>query len=523
MAELHTLILVHSADLRRALEDLVQGLPWAPARGLEFVTFEGDVQSAVMARRAREGSLPLGAIVGDESSALTALAAGADEAVVDDGACAVRLAAFLDRVDLRARLRAEGTRLHETYAHAEKLTALGTLVAGIGHEINNPLAAMLLSIDAARRYVLPALDATWELARLARGGTPLPDGALDKLVWLSANNERAGRDAARIFEDIGAAADSIASIVRDLRVFARTDHEEPPELVDIEELIDHALRLVGRELFQHALLERDYAPGLPKLVVPRNRVTQVIINVLINAAHATRELDRPVHRVRISARADDDFVALAISDTGPGIEPDVVGRIFDPFFTTKRQEMSTVLGLAISRSILRRIGGDLSVESVYGDGATLMCFLPIPSRDAVRAAWKRGELIVRSPPEPAATHHSVLVVDDDERMLRSYVRLLNPVHRLMIAQDGGDAIELLQSGSAPDAVLLELDLPGADGRELLAWLAEHRPALHQRALIVTSAASHEQYEDFLRTYAGPVLHKPVRGDELLAEIARVLA
>lgn len=523
MSELRTLILVHSADLKRALEELVRDVPWAPSRGLEFETLEGDVQSAVMAARARKGALPLGAIVVDETSTLAALVGGADEAVVDNGACAVRLAAFLDRLDLRARLRAEGTRLQETYAHAEKLTALGTLVAGIGHEINNPLAAMLLSIDAARRYVLPALDVTWKIADAVRSGAPPPEGALDRLIALGATNERAGRDAARVFDDIGAAADSIASIVRDLRVFARTDQEEPPELVDIEELIDHALRLVGRELFQHALIERDYARDLPKLVVPRNRVTQVIINVLINAAHATREIERPVHRVRISARADDEFVALAVSDTGPGIAPESVGRIFDPFYTTKRQEMSTGLGLAISRSILRRLGGDLSVESVYGDGATFLCFLPIPSREAVRAAWKRGELVVRSPAEASATHHSVLVVDDDERVLRSYVRLLNPLHRLMIAQDGGDAIELLQSGSMPDAVLLELDLPGADGRELLAWLAEHRPALHRRALIVTSAASHEQYEDFLRTYAGPVLHKPVRGDELLAEIARVLA
>jgi signal transduction histidine kinase/CheY-like chemotaxis protein len=522
MSEPRTLILVDGADLHRTVLELVHSLPWA-GRELEFAVIGGDLHNAVAEHRTREGLVPIGAIVADEPRVLAALAGGADEASAAGGIGQAWLVAFVDRVELRARLRAEGTRLHETYAHAEKLTALGTLVAGIGHEINNPLAAMLLSIDAARRYVLPALDATWEIARSARHGGGLPQGAIETLVKHDAANERSGRDAARIFDDIGAAADSIASIVRDLRVFARTDQEEPPELVDLEELVDQALRLVGRELFSHALLERDYAPDLPKLVVPRNRVTQVIINVLINAAHATRELHRPVHRVRISARADDDFIALGISDTGPGIAPESLDRIFDPFFTTKRQDMGTGLGLAISRSILRRLGGDLSVESVYGDGATFLCFLPIPSRDAVRAAWKRGELLVRSPPEPAPTPHSVLVVDDDERVLRSYVRLLNPLHRLLIAQDGGDAIELLESGSAPDAVLLELDLPGADGRELLAWLAEHRPELHQRALIVTSAASHEEYETFLRTYPGPVLHKPVRGDELLEHIARVLS
>jgi two-component system NtrC family sensor kinase len=306
-------------------------------------------------------------------------------------------------------------------------------------------------------------------------------------------------------------------------VFARGDQEEPPEVVSVEELIDQALRLVGRELFQHALLERDYASGLPKLVVPRNRVAQVIINILINAAHAIREIERPTHRIRISARADTEFVAIAISDTGPGIAPETVDRIFDPFFTTKRQEIGTGLGLSISRSIVRRLGGDLSVESVYGDGATFLCFLPVATRMSMDAVSRRKDTVIRRSSSPPVAMHSVLVVDDDERVLRSYVRLLNPLHRVLIAQDARDAIDLIESGSTPDIVLLELDLPGFDGRKLLGWLAEHRPQLHQRALIVTSAASRAQYESFLRSYEGPVLHKPVHGDELLAEITRMLA
>jgi CheY-like chemotaxis protein len=159
---------------------------------------------------------------------------------------------------------------------------------------------------------------------------------------------------------------------------------------------------------------------------------------------------------------------------------------------------------------------------VYGDGATFLCFLPIPSRDAVRAAYRRAQTwagVAAASPRP---HCSVLVVEDDERVLRSYVRMLNPLHRLMIAQDGGDAIELLESGSSPDVVLLELDLPGLDGRKLLDWLERNRPALRKHALVVTSVASQPQYESFLRDYDGPVLHKPVRGEDLLAEIARVL-
>jgi signal transduction histidine kinase len=507
--------------MQSQLQQLAERLPWAPSRGLCFAPIDGDPQQAVVALRERVGLLPIGAIVRDEPAVLAAIVGGADDATVLATVDAVSLAVFVDRVELRARIRAEGQRLHATFAHAEKLTALGTLVAGVGHEINNPLSAMMLSIEAARRHMLPALELTWEVARAVRRGEAPPKSALDRLGVLGAAQERVSRDATRIFDDIGTAADAIASIVRDLRVFARTDPEEPLELVAVEDIVDHALRLTGHELMQHALIERDYAPNLPKLVVPRNRVTQVIINVLINAAHAIRELERPVHRVRVSARADDEFVALAITDTGPGIAPEALGRIFDPFFTTKRQEMGTGLGLAISRAILQRLGGDLSVESVYGDGATFMCFLPIPSLDSVRSAWHRTDASPRSAPPAVAS--SVLVVDSDERVLRSYVRLLNPLHRLLIAQDGRDAIDLLESGSEPDMVLLELDLPEVDGRRLLAWLAEHRPALHRRALVVTSASSEPQYEAFLSSYPGAVMHKPVHGEELLGEIARLVA
>ena len=260
--------------------------------------------------------------------------------------------------------------------------------------------------------------------------------------------------------------------------------------------------------------------GLPKLVAPRNKLTQVLVNLLINAAHAVREVERGAHKIRITARTDEDFVVLAISDTGPGIPPESLERIFDPFFTTKREELGTGLGLAISRAIMRRLGGDLSVESVHGEGATFVCCLPLPTREMVRGAWQHT-------PVPAATRAShratlVLVVDDDPRMLRSYARVLDSAHRVVVAQDGSDAIELLQSGTLPDAVILELSLPERDGRDVLSWLQEHQPAVHGRTLVVTSAGSSPTYVEFLKAYTGPVLHKPVRGTDLLGALAKLM-
>jgi signal transduction histidine kinase/CheY-like chemotaxis protein len=516
MSALRTLVLVPTAEMRDQLVTLAESLPWVPSRGLNVATWSGDVQSAVAEQRALDPSAAIAVITDDEPTVLAALLGGADEAAVLAGADATSLASLVDRADVRARLRAENERLQANFAHSEKLVALGTLVAGVGHEINNPLSAVMLSVEVAQRRVVPILNLALEVGRAQRLGLPSLDAALEHLAKLT-QLERASRDALRIFEDIGSAADAIAAIVRDLRIFARTDQEELPEPIEVEQLVDHAIRLVGREIMQRGVIERDYAADLPKLVVPRNRVTQVLVNVLVNAAHAIREVERPVHHVKVTVRADDDFLAIAISDTGPGIPPESLSRIFDPFFTTKRQELGTGLGLAISRSILRRLGGDLLVESVYGDGATFVCFLPFSMREGVREKPKLERPRVDSP--AARSMASVLLVDDDERMLRSYSLLLNPEFRLITAQDGRDAIELLESGSEPDMAIIELDLPIADKRLFWHWLEQHRPELARHTIIVTGAASKEAHANFLASYGGPVLHKPVRGEELLTALA----
>jgi DNA-binding response OmpR family regulator len=140
----------------------------------------------------------------------------------------------------------------------------------------------------------------------------------------------------------------------------------------------------------------------------------------------------------------------------------------------------------------------------------------------IKNAYKTSTVTARTRAHPKRLS-SVLLVEDDERVLRSYVRLLHPDYRVIIAQDADDAIGLLESGSSPDAVVMELDLQGSDGRVLLSWLEKNRPALRESVLLVTAASAKPEYADFLRSYQGLMLHKPANGNELLQAVELTLA
>jgi len=241
-----------------------------------------------------------------------------------------------------------------------------------------------------------------------------------------------------------------------------------------------------------------------------------LLNLLTNAVKYTPESGQ----VAVSYYSNgDNNIRITVSDTGPGIPPESLERIFDPFFTTKRQTLGTGLGLSISREILRRLGGELSVESVHGEGATFLCFLPIPSPEALARAGKPAATPTRA--GRATDMTSVLVVEDDERVLRSYARLLGSRHRLMVACDGREAIQMLQSGSTADVLVLEVDLATSDGPELLAWLEAERPELARRTILATAGGSRFNYDEFLRKHGAVVMHKPLRGSELLAAVEAI--
>lgn len=467
------------------------------------------------------GDSPLGLIAETESGALEALAEGVDEAEAFSDPDDAAITRFLDRVRARATIRSSIEERRIDFAHAERLTALGSLVAGVAHEINNPLSTVMLGLDVMRDNCLSVVMTVCSLRDALAEGRHFSDEELrDALKGLPTKQHEIDR----LLGDISTATETIAELVRDLRIFSRSEGEESSTRFSPLTVIEQALRLVRREFPLGTIVEYDLPKAIPEVYLPKNRLAQVLTNLLVNAAHAIQGVQRNTHRVRVGARVDDQYVALSISDTGPGIPEDSLEKIFDPFFTTKRPGQGTGLGLSISRSIVQQMGGDLVVSSGDGSspdrlGATFVCFIPLPG-DAEEQSSQRRRTTPLAEQRSARTR-TLLLVDEDENVLRIAARALEQDYFVLTARDGSEARDLLESGSDVDAIITELALPELDGPDFYAWLASKRSDVSRRVLFLTAAQENARYADFLEAGVAPVVFKPVSREDLMTAVARL--
>ncbi|ABF87556.1 sensory box sensor histidine kinase [Myxococcus xanthus DK 1622] len=234
---------------------------------------------------------------------------------------------------------------------SDRLAAVGTLAAGVAHEINNPLAFVLSNLSFL----------AGELHALA---PELPSGRMAELE--------------EVLREATDGAHRVRQIVRDLRTFSRGD-DEVATAVNVQAVLESAITLARSELKLRAQLVRDYCE-VPLVEGNEGRFGQVFLNLLINAAQAIPMGQTEQHEVRLSLRSAGDRVIIEVRDTGVGMPPEVRARIFDPFFTTKPVGEGTGLGLSICHGIVTGFGGDISVESEEGRGSTFRVSLPVARR-----------------------------------------------------------------------------------------------------------------------------------------------
>ncbi len=281
--------------------------------------------------------------------------------------------------EVRARtseLRAAGAELARTHAqliHQEKMSSLGRLVAGIAHELNNPINFVYGNVDFLGRYMedLLALVALYD-----EGASALPAELRTQIEERKEHIELDYliEDSRKLIRSIRSGAERTASIVRDLKAFSRTQ-AGPMRETDLVAGLETTLNLLAPLLKNRITIERKFAEPHPVITCHAGHVNQVLMNILTNAAQA---IEGPgTIEVSVAPTPDGKSVEIAINDTGRGIPREIQEQIFDPFFTTKDVGEGTGLGLAISESIVRAHGGTIRCDSEPGQGATFTVTLPV--------------------------------------------------------------------------------------------------------------------------------------------------
>lgn len=266
---------------------------------------------------------------------------------------AIELGLYLHRIAQERRALLERVR------HQERLASLGTLSAGIAHEVNNPLSVIVLNTDLARM--------TTRSLELTLGGVTPKDGTAPATADTRAIDE--------LLVEVGAAAERIRRIVDDVRQFARAEsHKAGP--VEPSRLVDAAVALARKTIEQRARLFVEHAPA-PHIQGSESLLMQVLLNLLTNASQALSRKTPAAGKVVVrTGTAPDGRAFIAVEDNGMGIPAELVGRVFDPFFTTKAPGEGTGLGLSISHGIVTSHEGEIVVHSTEGVGTTMTVLFP---------------------------------------------------------------------------------------------------------------------------------------------------
>ncbi len=369
----------------------------------------------------------------------------------------------------------ETRRLQEHLIQSEKLSAIGQLIAGVAHELNNPLASVLGFAD----YLVESGD--------------IPPHLAEPLRVIQQEAQRA------------------AVIVKNLLTFARRQ-ERDRRLLSVGTVLERTIALLKNQLLAlHVDLEVAVDPDLPEIDGNFNQLQQVFLNLANNAAHAIASTGRPGGgRVMVHARRRLESVAVDVSDDGPGIPEALHQRVFEPFFTTKPEGEGTGLGLSICLGIVKEHGGRITLQSLPGEGATFTVELPAASIAPPAAAGPEART-------PGAGR--ILLVDDEPHILH-YMRATLTAwgHEVDVATDGEEAIARALEGHY-DLIITDVRMPNLGGRELYERLRRDAPEVAARVVFSTGDTVRDDTMTFLERAGRPVLHKPFK----LAELRQALA
>jgi two-component system NtrC family sensor kinase len=381
--------------------------------------------------------------------------------------------------DITEKKRAEGelARQREMLHQREKLAALGSLLAGVAHELNNPL-----SVVVARAAILEEKN------------DPVTRGAATKI---------------RI------AAERCARIVRTFLAMARQQQPERAP-VSVSEVVSAALDITGYALKTSGIeVSLDLAKDAPPVLADADQLHQVFMNLIINAQQALQ--DQPLPRM-LSLKSCHDPLASAIrivvADNGPGIPESVRSRIFEPYFTTKPVGSGTGVGLAVCLGIVEAHGGTLTIESAEGAGAAFTIVLPTASLGGVSAEEHK-------PLQARTVRRSALIIDDEVEVREILAEILaDSGHRVVTVATGHEALERM-GRERFDVILTDMRMPDLDGRALYREIERRWPERVAQVVFVSGDTLATTLRTFAEETGRPVIEKPFLPGDVLRIVAEV--
>ena len=359
---------------------------------------------------------------------------------------------------------------------SEKLSAVGEFVAGVAHELNNPLTSVIGFAELLKQVDLHPKHRSY-------------------LQYIVKSTERCHK------------------IVQGLLSFAR---QHPPErvLLNVNEMVGAVLEILAYEMrTSNIAIEREFAQNLPKILGDSHQLQQVILNILNNARQAI-EGHCANGRIRISTEANASHVRIIFEDNGPGITAENISKIFDPFFTTKPIGKGTGLGLSLCYGIVREHGGNISAHCLPGRGATFVIELPAQKRapgdnngqDSSPALTLKGE------------GKRVLVIDDEEWILELVRQILQQDgFQVDLANDGETALNHV-SGGDYEILVCDWKMPGLSGTQLYERIARAAPDAARRLLFMTGDVVSDSFQDFLKRHSKTCLSKPFSVQEFRSSV-----
>jgi signal transduction histidine kinase len=378
--------------------------------------------------------------------------------------------------------------MDERLVRADRLAALGTLAAGVAHEINNPLTYVLVNLEHVIR----------QLRAHVASGDVLGEEVLEANVTALV---QALEGATRV-----------RGIVRDLMTFSH-GHLDAKTLIDVRRVVEASLQVTSHELRHRARIEKRLRE-VPPVVGNEARLGQVLLNVLVNAAHAIPEGDAASNTVTVETDVGEEgSVVIVVADTGDGIAAEDLPRIFDPFFTTRSAGGATGLGLSIAHGIVASLGGEMTATSVLGHGTRFRIALPMAPGYAVEAR--------RAPTFTAAStvRRRILVIDDEVRVADAIAKSLADEHDVEVTTDAKEALARLVRGERYDLVLCDLMMPDMTGMDFYREVLRSVPPMAPRIVFMSGGVYTPRAREFVEALPNRCIEKPPEAAKL-RELAR---